>query len=356
MENTQPVFFQQFNAWLQKPPVLRVLMHVGFWLFWLFRTFYDIVSLYGWGAGELLFMLVYAATQIPMMYFHLYVLVPQLLNKRRYVMYAVSTVALVFAYSYVNYYLLTLIPESISSIGLVDYISQLNSQYDIIEGFFTLVITYSIKYAGQVRSTQTRLLQLQRDNLTLELNALKAQINPHFLFNTLNNIYSLALRKSDKTADMVLRLSDMMRYVLYECNSGAVVLEREIEFVSNYVELERIRHGNHVSINYSMTGEAGDKRIEPLLLIPIVENSFKHGINAQMENSFVDIRLEVVNGTLTLAVENSVPQKGSMLKEKGGIGLDNVKKRLELIYPHNHFLQIQSLKDRYKVDLQLNLS
>lgn len=339
-----------------QPEVLRVLMHVGFWLFWLFRTFYDIVSLYGWGPGELLFMLVYAATQIPMMYLHLYFLVPQLLNRKRYLVYAVCTVALVFAYSYVNFNLLRLIPASISNPGLIDYINQLNSQYDIIEGFFTLVITYSIKYAGQVRSTQTRLLQLQRDNLTLELNALKAQINPHFLFNTLNNIYSLALQKSDQTADMVLRLSDMMRYVLYECNSGAVALEREVEFMSNYVELERIRHGKHVSINFTLSGDTGDKKIEPLLLIPLVENSFKHGINAQMENSYVNIQFEVNDHTVRLSVENSIPANGTLMKEKGGIGLDNVRKRLELIYPGNHRLEISPFKNRYLVTLQLNLS
>lgn len=339
-----------------QPEVLRVLMHVGFWLFWLFRTFYDIVSLYGWGPGELLFMMVYAATQIPMMYLHLYFLVPQLLNRKRYLVYAVCTVALVFAYSYVNFNLLRLIPASISNPGLIDYINQLNSQYDIIEGFFTLVITYSIKYAGQVRSTQTRLLQLQRDNLTLELNALKAQINPHFLFNTLNNIYSLALQKSDQTADMVLRLSDMMRYVLYECNSGAVSLEREVEFISNYVELERIRHGKHVSINFTLSGDTGDKKIEPLLLIPLVENSFKHGINAQMENSYVNIQFEVNDHTVRLSVENSIPANGTLMKEKGGIGLDNVRKRLELIYPGNHRLEISPFKNRYLVTLQLNLS
>jgi two-component system LytT family sensor kinase len=355
METTTQHLLGQWKDKVQQPQVSRVLMHVGFWLFWLFRTFYDIVSLYGWGPGELLFMLVYAATQIPMMYFHLYFLVPQLLNKGRYVIYAVCTIALVFAYSYVNYNLLNLIPASISNAGLIDYISQLNSQYDIIEGFFTLVITYSIKYAGQVRSTQTRLLKLQRDNLTLELNALKAQINPHFLFNTLNNIYSLALRKSDKTADMVLRLSDMMRYVLYECNSGAVALEREVEFVSNYVELERIRHGNHVSINYALHGDMEDKWIEPLLLIPVVENSFKHGINAQMENSYVTIKLDVKEDALSLSVENSIPVNGAMLKEKGGIGLENVRKRLELIYPGKHTLEIAPYNDRFLVTLQLNL-
>jgi sensor histidine kinase YesM len=335
---------------------MRLLMHVGFWIFWLFRTFYDIVSLYGWGPGELLFMLVYTATQVPMMYFHLYFLVPRLLNRKRYVFYAISTIVLVISYSYVNYSLLTLIPESISSEGLVFYIKSLNPRYDIFEGLFTLVITYSIKYAGQVRSTQTRLLQLQRDNLTLELNALKAQINPHFLFNTLNNIYSLALRKSDKAPDIVLKLSDMMRYVLYECNSGPVPVEKEIQFVSNYIELERIRHGNQASISYSLTGNPEESRIEPLLLIPIVENCFKHGINAQMKNGFVNIHLNVLKGMLQLEVANSVPINGNSFREKGGIGLDNVKKRLELIYPDKHKLEITALPHSYKVDLELNLT
>jgi two-component system, LytTR family, sensor kinase len=200
------------------------------------------------------------------------------------------------------------------------------------------------------------LLQLQRDNLTLELNALKAQINPHFLFNTLNNIYSLALRKSDKAPDIVLKLSDMMRYVLYECNSGPVPVEKEIQFVSNYIELERIRHGSQASINYSLTGNPEESRIEPLLLIPIVENCFKHGINAQMKSGFVDIQLNVFKGKLQLEVANSVPLNGSSFHDKGGIGLDNVKKRLELIYPDKHKLEITALPQSYKVDLELNLT
>lgn len=349
-------FFQQVRGWMQQPRAKRVLMHVGFWVFWIFRTFYDIYSYYGVGPGELLFLLVYTITQVPMTYFHLYFLVPRLLNKKKYVWYALATVALVFGYSYVNYTLLTFIPESLSSEGLTLYIGSLNAQYDIFEGFFTLVITYSIKYAGQVLSTQNRILQLQKDNLALELNALKAQINPHFLFNTLNNIYSLALRKSDLAPEMVLKLSDMMRYVLYECNSGPVPVEREIQFVSNYIELERIRHGTNVNIHYSLHADADQSRIEPLLLIPIVENSFKHGINAQMENAFVNINLDAGKDKLTMDVENSISKNGRLVKSASGIGLENVKKRLELIYPGRHLLKIDATPETYKVNLELKLS
>jgi len=337
------------------PPVKRVLMHVGFWILWLSRTFYDIISLYGIGIGECLFMIVYASTQIPMMYFHLYVLVPKLLNRRYYVLYGVSTVALVFAYSWVNYTLLTMIPANVSSAGLMDYISQLDPPYDILEGFFTLVITYALKYAGQALSSQNKLLQLQKDNLILELSALKSQINPHFLFNTLNNIYSLSLRKSDKAPEMILKLSDMMRYVLYECNAGAVPIEREIQFIKNYMDLERLRHGDEVRIQFTLNGNPGENKIEPLLLIPIVENSFKHGINNQLEKGFIEILMEVKDKKLSLQTLNSV-QNGKPTGLKHGIGIDNVRKRLELLYPQNHRLQISPNEKTWKVNLELNLS
>lgn len=346
---------QQLREKLMNPPVKRVLMHVGFWILWLSRTFYDIISLYGLGLGECLFMLVYASTQVPMMYLHLYVLVPQLLNRRRYILYALCTVALVFAYSIVNYTLLTMIPANVSSAGLMDYIGQLNPRYDVLEGFFTLVITYSLKYAGQALSSQNKLLQLQKDNLILELNALKSQINPHFLFNTLNNIYSLSLRKSDKTPEMILKLSEMMRYVLYECNSGAVPIEKEIQFIKNYMDLERIRHGTDVKIDFTLNGNPGANKIEPLLLIPIVENSFKHGINAQMEKGFIEIRMEVRDKKLWLQALNSV-QNGKPSASKHGIGLDNVRKRLELLYPENHRLEISPNSKWWEVNLELNLS
>lgn len=339
----------------------RVLMHVGFWILWLSRTFYDVISLYGFGVGEFLFMAVYAATQIPMMYFHLYVLVPGLLNRKRYVLYGIATVSLVFAYSFTNYSLLSLIPSLVENSNVEQYIADLNWRYDVLEGFFTLVMTYALKYAGQTLSTQNKLLQLQKDNLILELEALKSQINPHFLFNTLNNIYSLSLRKSEKAPDLILKLSDMMRYVLYECNTGVVPIEREIQFIHNYIDLEKVRHGEHVSINFSLNGIPGDNLIEPLLLIPIVENSFKHGINSQMEKGFVDIQMHVNENKLSLLAINSVQNGKSFTevgkgKRKHGIGLENVRKRLELLYPRNHKLVIYPSANSWKVNLELNLS
>ncbi|MBX7140720.1 MAG: histidine kinase [Chitinophagales bacterium] len=348
---------------LQKlsPQSKRVLMHIGFWVFWLSRTFYDLVSLYGLGPGEILFMVVYTATQVPMMYFHLYVLVPRLFNRKRYVLYGLSAIALVFAYSFCNYELLTTIPSIVKDSSVSIYIADLNWRYDVFEGFFTLVITYALKYAGQNLSTQNRLLQLEKDNLILELEALKAQINPHFLFNTLNNIYSLSLRKSEKAPEMILKLSDMMRYVLYECSSETVPMEREIQFINNYIDLERIRHGDHVSIHFSMNSKPGESKIEPLLLIPIIENSFKHGIHAQMEKGFVDIQLNVEGSKLSLLAMNSITGTKPFAdmfrgKKKNGIGLENVRKRLELLYPNNHRLTIDSGAHTWKVNLELNLT
>ncbi|MFI5134502.1 MAG: sensor histidine kinase [Chitinophagales bacterium] len=354
----------QIKLWSENnmtPRTRRVLMHVGFWILWLSRTFYDVISLYGFGLGEFLFMVVYASTQIPMMYFHLYVLVPKLLNRKKYVSYGICAVALVFAYSFTNYKLLTVIPAVVENSRVAEYIADLNWRYDVFEGFFTLVITYALKYAGQTLSTQNKLLQLQKDNLILELEALKSQINPHFLFNTLNNIYSLAMRKSEKAPEMILKLSDMMRYVLYECNSGMVPIEREIQFVKNYIDLERIRHGEHVAINFALNGIPGENKIEPLLLIPIVENSFKHGINSQMEKGYVDIQLKLNDNKLSLFAVNSV-QNGKPVfdslkgKKKHGIGLENVRKRLELLYPKNHKLVIYPSSNSWKVNLELNLS
>jgi len=198
---------------------------------------------------------------------------------------------------------------------------------------------------------------LQQQNLKSELNFLKTQINPHFLFNTLNSLYALTLKKSDDAPNIVLRLSEMMRYMLYECNEKKVDLQKEINYLKNYLELEKIRHSGKFDIDFKLSGAVTQQKISPLLFIPFVENSFKHGLNKQLNDGYVSIHLDVKNQAVNLAVENSkapqLPSKNP--KKSGGIGLQNVKKRLHLLYPERHELNISDNPNTHKINLSLQL-
>jgi LytS/YehU family sensor histidine kinase len=191
-----------------------------------------------------------------------------------------------------------------------------------------------------------------------ELKFLKSQINPHFLFNTLNSIYALTLKKSDKAPEIVIKLSEMMRYMLYECNERLVPLSKEVLYVRNYVDLEMLRQGQKVRIDFRVEGDIHDQKIAPLIFTPFLENSFKHGVN-QISEGFVDILLEVQDENVILQIENSKPPKPQVVNHKkpsGGIGLANVKRRLDLLYPESYVLNITEEPDRYKVYLNLELS
>jgi two-component system, LytTR family, sensor kinase len=338
-----------------RPILKRILLHALFWTAWMSRTFYDIVSLYSW-QGAFIFSFSYIMTQMPFVYVHLYVLVPKLLNRKKYLLYIPCTIALLFAYSYLSYFILNHIPAQWLPAGLAAYINRINPNYDILEGFFAFTITYALKYTWMALSTQNKVLALQKENLQLELKALKAQVNPHFLFNTLNNIYALALQKSEQTPGMLLKLSSMMRYLLYECNVPQVALQKEIQFINNYIELEKIRHNKNVQINFSLSGNAANSEIAPLLLIPFIENSFKHGVNASIGKGWVDINLSAMEEKISLSVVNSMAGNHVNGSAQKGIGLENVKKRLQLLYPGKHMLNIEEEKEKYSVNLDINLN
>jgi LytS/YehU family sensor histidine kinase len=191
-----------------------------------------------------------------------------------------------------------------------------------------------------------------------ELKFLRSQVNPHFLFNTLNSLYALTLKKSDKAPEIVIKLSEMMRYMLYECNEKYVPLHKEINYVKNYLELEKLRQGEKMDIKFNLTGMVSDQRIAPMMFIPFLENSFKHGLNKQLDKGYVHIDLKVMDHEVDLEIKNSKPEKLPVLngKRSGGIGLQNVKRRLNMIYPERYDLQIQDLPDGYQVNLQLQLN
>lgn len=200
--------------------------------------------------------------------------------------------------------------------------------------------------------------ELITKNIETELQSLKNQINPHFLFNTLNNLYALTLKKSDLAPEIVLKLSDMMRYMLYECNERTVMLEKEMSYILNYIELEKLRHSNQTEILLDIDPRINEYRIAPLLLIPFVENSFKHGLQSSLERSYIHIKAEMIVDELVFKVHNSKPENSPGLprqNKQGGVGLVNVKKRLELMYPKSYKLTIEDMPDSHKVCLLIKL-
>jgi sensor histidine kinase YesM len=203
-----------------------------------------------------------------------------------------------------------------------------------------------IGLAFLIRSlTQEReMKELKEQQLVSELNYLKAQLHPHFFFNTMNNIYSLALKQSKDTPAVVAKLADMMRYILYEADQPKVPLKKEIGFLSNYVEVEQIRH-QHNTIQFDVQGVNDAAMIEPLLMLPFIENAFKHGLEQETRQGFVNIVLCVMEDDLILEVANSKPRQ---VNSSAGIGIQNVLKRLAILYPDKHRLAIKDEPNTYQ--------
>ena len=191
-----------------------------------------------------------------------------------------------------------------------------------------------------------------------QLRHLKAQLNPHFLFNTLNNLYGLSVAESKKLPDLMMKLSELLRYSLYDTNQNYVAVQKELDYISNYVELERIRLSDKTDIQLHISGDFANQYIAPLLLIIFVENSFKHFSAPRGQQAFVHIQIDFQNGHLRLQVINSVDPEYLPVKNrsKGGLGLNNVKQRLDLIYPRQYSLQTTRESQFFKIDLTVDLS
>ena len=190
-----------------------------------------------------------------------------------------------------------------------------------------------------------------------ELNLLKGQIHPHFLFNTLNNLYALTIQQSPKSSHVVMGLSDILRYMLYECNTDSIELKREIEIIESYISLEKIRYEERLDLNLSISGNVEEIKIAPLLLLPLVENAFKHGTSEKIGEAWINIDFQVKRNNLKLKISNSKPDMlpEDIEKHKGHIGLANVKKRLDILYPGAHELKLFNEEDMFIAILEIEL-
>ena len=226
--------------------------------------------------------------------------------------------------------------------------------YFIVSYTLNRILFVIIGFAFLIRSLQQdeQLKALKEQQLISELTYLKAQLQPHFFFNTLNNIYSLALKRDENTAPLVAKLAEMMRYILYKAEEKLVPLKDEIAFVQNYVEVEIIRYRSAINIKFDAQGIDENSKISPLLLLPFIENAFKHGVEEEEKEGFVNIIICKTEDELTLEVNNSIAKNK---ENTGGIGLVNVKKRLEILYPEKHKLERQNDGKIYQVSLTLEM-
>ena len=227
---------------------------------------------------------------------------------------------------------------------------QILFNYPTVVGFAVAVKLLKRWYLKQKETEE-----LTREKINAELILLKAQVHPHFLFNTLNNIYSFILKGSPKAPDMIKKLSGLLKYFLNECNPRLVPLQKEISMLQDYMALEQIRYGDSLSMSLHIRGNAADKLISPLLLIPFVENSFKHGASRMLTHPWVTLDIKVEKHSLEFQLSNSKPDLKHEVIAKRGIGLNNVKKRLQILYPRDHRLNIVENAMSYDVFMKLPL-
>jgi sensor histidine kinase YesM len=227
---------------------------------------------------------------------------------------------------------------------------QILLNYPSIVGFALAVKLLKNWYLKQ-RETE----QLTHEKIQSELQLLKAQVHPHFLFNTLNNIYSFILNGSPDAPHMIKKLSSLLRYIIYECNQPMVNLGKELNMIRDYIDLEKIRYGDNFNMSLQVQGSATDKMIYPLLLIPFIENSFKHGTSQMLTHPWVNVDIAIEEQTLHFKLSNSKPDWPQEFSTAGGIGLSNVKKRLALLYPGTHSLNITEDKMSFEVSLKIEV-
>ena len=299
---------------------------------------------------------------IALVYGILYYFLPQYLSKSRnrigITVLLIVFVILIACFNYLNF----LMTFSISTrMGYFEkmpdmnyiipiWIRQIVFNYPTIVGF-----AVAIKLLKRWYLKQKETEQLVREKINAELQLLKAQVHPHFLFNTLNNIYSFILNGSDRAPEMIKKLSSLLYYILNDCSRQRVPLDKEISMIQDYIALEQIRYGDRLNLSLHIQGTVKDKMISPLLLIPFVENSFKHGTSRMLTHPWVMLDIHIEKDFLEFKLTNNKPEYNNESPGKKGIGLNNVKKRLELLYPETHSLKIVESDMSYEVFMKIAL-
>jgi two-component system LytT family sensor kinase len=341
---------------MQKSILDNAFMHVLFWLtVWVIQASLDI------GYGDITRAFYTRGMLLPgqalICYINILYFIPRFLLQKKYIVYSIliitSMIVAGFFERLVTHYLILPVYENWCTTLIFD----LKVQFlDTLALYPVVTFTAALKLFGTWFADHKQKEELEKEKLQSELNFLKTQIHPHFFFNTLNNLYALTLIKSDHAPEVVLKLSGLMDYLLYESNTPYVTLEKEINHIKNYLTLEKLRFGKRLRLQFELEGDISNKTIAPMLILPFIENSFKHGVRNSISQGWVKIEMKIINDDFHLLIENSKPTDEPKETEKGSIGLRNVKRRLELLYPTNYEMSIIDTATSFKVELKLKLS
>jgi len=336
---------------------------LGHLLFWCVMLVYYVSSAWPHESDKVfLFERMFSKTivQIMLSYLFIYLLIPHFIIKKKRVQFAILSLVAVYSAYVLHtaircFYLLPKYPEIYRYRPPLDFMERITNGYAFISSITGLIFPAIILIVIDYYRKQKELVSLKEQKRTTELRLLKHQLNPHFLFNTLNNLYALALKKSDKTPEIIEKLSDILDYILYKCETNYVAIVNEVKLIENYISLEKVRYGKRLDIRFDYTVKEGIE-IAPLLLLTLVENAFKHGVNQEIKMAFIDIQLRVKGKEIIFMIENTKPKiepkEGE--QQRSSIGLRNIEKQLQLLYPRNQYtLNIEESKDSFKVNLNL---
>jgi hypothetical protein len=331
------------------------LDHLAFWLavglVWYYLRYQD----YSTSQKAALVTLIKTADLAIMIYVANYVLLPALLYRKRYFSFALAFIMMVLASSTLKMFLIGEVLNAPILSGLWDNL-KLRVYDNVIPHFFLVTAGVAVKLAMDHTRIQKRLAEVAREKAEAELNFLKSQINPHFLFNSLNAVYFLIDKNNTNARAALHKFSDMLRYQLYECNGEKIPVEKEIGYLKDYVDLQRLRLNENSTVKFNCRPEVGSFSIEPLLLIPFVENSFKHLSHYSHHANEVTIDISRSNGSMHFSVFNTTEGRSpSSHPEAGGIGLVNVQKRLALLYPGKHRLLVTEKEGWFGIELTLSI-
>ncbi|MGF7077574.1 sensor histidine kinase [Mucilaginibacter sp. 3215] len=341
---------------LKRSTTLRhALMHSAYWV--LITGFFIYEKRYLIYKASMPYFVVCVAGRIALLiiiaYLNLQYFLPRYLLKKRYLGYftaiTLSVIGYLAAQSLFDFYLYGYVVGPMRNSNLLESLS-----YNFFSTLWYLGLMLALKLSMDWYGQQLVIQKITVEKLNAEVNFLRAQVNPHFLFNVLNNLYALTLKKSELAPDVVLKLSEMMEYMLYDSTGEKVPLEKEISYLNNYMELERLRFSGDAAIELNINGELRGHEIVPLLLLPLVENAFKHGLGRQTKSGWLKVNISLGQSTLEVIIENAKPVS-VVNNSKGGIGLDNLRKRLDLLYPARHTLQLKDRKDTFWVKLVIEL-